>query len=156
MHEKLRICTESTPARESSPEGSFVKDLFRNRRRIKNLECLIADRRSVRSIAIANAWGPCRACNGASVRFSRDAEDEPSWAPRFLDLVRRRPAMRERSMRDKMSGCEHVHRAGKGKWARDTCCADQNYEAYHLPQYLRRQSWLSTVAPSLLCSDWMD
>ena len=100
--------------------------------------------------------GPCRACNGASVRFIRDAEDEPSWAPRFLDLVRRRPAMRERSMRDKMSGCEHVHRAGKGKWARGTCCADQNYEAYHLPQYLRRQSWLSTVAPSLLCSDWMD
>ena len=49
----MRICTESTPARGSSPEGSFAKDLLRNRRKtssgIKNLECLTYHTRQKKS-----------------------------------------------------------------------------------------------------------
>ena len=61
----MRICTESTPARGSSPEGSFAKDLLRNRRKtssgIKNLECLTYQTRQKKSQKETRAFAalPC-------------------------------------------------------------------------------------------------
>ena len=61
----MRICTESPPARGSSPEGSFAKDLLRNRRKtssgIKNLECLTYHTRQKKSQKETRAFAalPC-------------------------------------------------------------------------------------------------